>query len=306
MGDAALDDHVFHSYLKTEEHPVSSYRFTIIDAPDKLIPGEVQRIELEGDFEMNGKKVKLPAVGTVEFIANENGEPRLHVTGQFNLALRELYGIKGPDGPKEASDNLQFKLNFLMRPALELVEAEKFETLARTVQQVLSGEETVSSEAESSNEAGSINWQASTKMYKAKGNFTEWKFTKLNIPNNDLEKIEADLEIDLASISEKSSLLVKHVKSDKFLDVEVYPYARIKIKGAKKKEDNTYVGEAILDMKEIKAPVPFVFEVLSESPYRIRGTCEISREVFNIGKVKKRGGVSKMVASFARMLELDL
>jgi polyisoprenoid-binding protein YceI len=303
MGDAALDDHVFHSYLKTEQHPVSSYRFVIVDAPNKLIPGEVQRIELEGDFEMNGKKVKLPAVGTVELIANEKGEPRLHVTGQFNLALRELYGIKGPDGPKEASDNLKFKLNFLMRPPLELVEAEKFETLARTIKPVLAGATTIEPETKNTNETGTIKWRASTKMYKAEGNFTEWNFTKLNIPNGDMEKIEADLEIDLASITEKSSLLVKHVKSDKFLDVEVYPYARIKIRGAKKNSNNTYTGEAVLEMKEVKAPVSFVFEVLSESPLRVRGTCEISRKVFNVGKVKERGGVSELVEV---ELEVDL
>jgi len=45
----------------------------------------------------------------------------------------------------------------------------------------------------------------------------------------------------------------------------------------------------------VKAKVPFEFELVSESPLRIRGTCAISRKVFGIGKVKKRGGVSELV-----------
>lgn len=295
MGDAALDEHVFHEYLKTKKHPVSTYTFQITDAPNQLIPGEVQRIELTGDFEMNGKKVKLPAVGTAELIADENGEARLHITGQFSLALRQLYGIKGPDGPKEASDNLLFKLNFLMRPSSSVTDAKSFVTTAQNFTPVLANSEAKEEGEIIENELGRINWSASTKVYKAKGNFTDWKLTKVKIPNGDLEKMQVSFEIDLASITEKSSLLVKHVKSDKFLDVEVYPYARIDINGVKKKNNNMYTGEAMLELKAVTAPIPFTFEVISESPLRVKGRCQIPRKTFDVGKVKRVGGVSKMV-----------
>ena len=299
MGDTALDNHILSEYILSDKFPISSYNFEIVDAPENLKAGEIHPIKFQGIFQMKDIKVDLPAKGMVELIRDEQGKPRLHISAQFDLRLMELFGIKGPDGPKNASELLKFRLDFLMRPVDTFPKADTFQ---KSAQNYIIKNQQPEVEAVPVNDIGTINWQASTKLYKAKGHFKDWYFTKLNVPERDLEKLELTFEIKLASIWQKSKLLVKHVKSDKFFDVENHPIARIKIEGSKRQTDGTYTGEAIVEIKGIKAPVPFTFETVSQNPLKIKGNCEIPRKTFNIGKVKKRGGVSKMVKVEVEMI----
>ena len=296
MGDKALDDHILNEYILADKFPLSTYDFIIVSGPDSLTFGTSQAIQLEGNFQMSGIETPIRASGTVELTLNKVGEPRLHIMGKFDLALLELFGIKGPDGPKEASNMLQFRLNFLMKPADDFTAVDNFDSYAKLA---LASKEVVVkqvNEKQPKNQNSSISWKASTSVYKAKGSFEKWEFTQLHIPNGDLEKITATVLIDLNSIKEKSKMLVKHVKSDKFFDVEKYPMAELIIKNSIQKSTGNYQGEALLNLKGISASVPFTFEVISTAPLIIKGNCAIDRSVFSIGKVKNKGGVSRYVA----------
>ena len=295
MGDQALDDHVLNEYILADKFPVSSYKFMVVDGPSSLSYGELAPIQLEGIFQMRGIETVLPAKGTLELTLNENGEPRLHITGQFNLELWNLFGIKGPDGPKEASNVLQFRLNFLMKPADDFTTAKNFDNIAETYTKSFKKTATETQEKPITAKTNSISWKASTLAYKANGSFENWQFTQIEIPNGDLEKIEVTAEIDLHSITEKSKLLVKHVKSDKFFEVEKYPTAKFNITHATRNTAGIYEGEAIVKMKGISATIPFSFQVINTAPLSIKGNCLIDRSVFGIGKVKKKGGVSRNV-----------
>jgi hypothetical protein len=118
MGDVALD-HSVQGMLKMVDHPVSHFIFqkmkTIENA--KLAFGYVTQFVVLGEFEFMGVKAPAEVTAQVEPVLDEAGAPRLQVFASFTIRLQERYGVKGPDGPADAKDTVNFTLNFLLQPA---------------------------------------------------------------------------------------------------------------------------------------------------------------------------------------------
>jgi len=117
MGDAGLDEKVHYKYIKTKAFPRSSFRFDAVTLAEDLRIGEAIQAEVMGTFVMMGKEAPVKVMASFEPILIENGALRLAVSTSFRLNLKGDFGIDGPDGPKEASNFMDFYMNFLMAPS---------------------------------------------------------------------------------------------------------------------------------------------------------------------------------------------
>ena len=115
------------------------------------------------------------------------------------------------------------------------------------------------------------------------------------MPYGDFEEVKAQIEIDIASISERSKLLVKHLKGEEYFDLGKYETAAVYVNGAKKQADGSFIANAEALIKGEKAPILLTFEVLDDKKLVVKGKAKIERETFKIGTSKKAKSISKTV-----------
>ena len=125
-----------------------------------------------------------------------------------------------------------------------------------------------------------IKWYASTFLYKAKGSFENWKFEELTLPDKNFEKVKAKIKIEISSLSEKSNLLVKHLKGEHFFDEPQFPIAYVLIDGAEKLENKQYKANATATIKGVTKPIILIFEVNEKDNIEVKGTAQIERSLF--------------------------
>ncbi|MGD1844742.1 MAG: YceI family protein [Salibacteraceae bacterium] len=287
MGDAVLDDHIFNDYLHTANFPKASYEFKITKAPAKWAIEEPQNIELEGTFTMVGKSIPLTAKGRIAAIADPDGTPRLQVNGQFLLPLKEGFGISGPDGPSPAKDELQFYINLILEPG------KKSEKMADTSFKMETAEASSNTNVEAEEGASThfLKWFAASPMYKAKGTFEDWEVTHFEMPNGDVEQMQAEVSVTMNSVWERSKLLVKHLKEEDYLDVSNYSTASVVVNHVVEEGNGLFRADALVTLLGISQTVPLYFKVVSYAPFTVEGTAMLNRSDFGVGK----GGKSKSI-----------
>lgn len=118
MGDESLDEHV-HEMIALVEHPEASFRFESVDVLDqpKVAFGALTQIVVKGVMDFKGIKAPLTVSAQIEPVLTEDGKQRLQVFASFKLAAADNYQVEGPDGPPEASNFIDFNLNFMLKPA---------------------------------------------------------------------------------------------------------------------------------------------------------------------------------------------
>lgn len=131
---------------------------------------------------------------------------------------------------------------------------------------------------------GTISFAASNDTYSAEGKFENWKFTKVDIPNGDLEQGTVEIEIQLASVWEKAEKLAEHLRQADFFHVEKYTTSTLVIDRVKKVGEASYEGVATVDLHGHTNEVPVTFEVTNTSPLQIEGKATLQRTDFGIGE----------------------
>jgi polyisoprenoid-binding protein YceI len=131
---------------------------------------------------------------------------------------------------------------------------------------------------------GDLTFKAHNAVYNAEGQFMTWRFTKVEIPGGDLTKGRVAIEVDLASVNEKTAKLAAHLRTPDFFDAAKFVTATIEISGAKPKGDKRYSAQASIDLHGVKGTCPVEFAVVSEKPLKIEGTATLDRTAFGIGK----------------------
>lgn len=132
------------------------------------------------------------------------------------------------------------------------------------------------------NTPGTISWAAENERYSADGGFAAWNFANIDMKGNDVETLNADMVIDLASISEKSEKLVNHLKAWDYFDVEKYTTATANISNVRA-SGSGYLADLTLKMRGAEQVIESAFEVVSTRPLRVKGTADVDRRVFKIG-----------------------
>lgn len=142
---------------------------------------------------------------------------------------------------------------------------------------------------------GAITWKAASKMYKANGSFTEWSIKNINYEAGKLEDLSLDLEVKVASVSEKNDKLVHHLQAEDYFDVANHPTANINVSGVEK-TDTAYKAQFIITLKGITDTTDAYFHVLSEVPLKVAGYTHINRPKHEIGMpLKKSKSITEMV-----------
>ncbi len=140
----------------------------------------------------------------------------------------------------------------------------------------------VSTTKKTSPTPGVISFAAANDRYSASGVFKAWKFTQIEMNDDNVESLSATLEIDLSSVSEKSQKLTEHLKAWDYFDVKKYTTATIDITNVRPKGAK-YVADFTLKMKDEVQTMESEFVVLGKSPLRVKGTAMVDRGKFKVG-----------------------
>jgi polyisoprenoid-binding protein YceI len=131
---------------------------------------------------------------------------------------------------------------------------------------------------------GELKFTTHNTVYNAEGSFASWRVVKSDIPGGDFTKGVVEIEVDLASVTEKSEKLSAHLRTPDFFDAAKYQKATITISGAKPAGEKKYNATAAIDLHGMKGTTPVAFEVVSEKPLTIKGTAKLDRTAFKIGE----------------------
>lgn len=138
-------------------------------------------------------------------------------------------------------------------------------------------------EATSIQTNGSITFEAANDTYSAQGKFNKWHFTSINMMDDNIESLTAEISIDLSSIWEKSNGLIAHLKAPDFLDVARYKNANIQINTVKKLTESKYQANMILNLKGSTQNIQSEFTIVNKVPLFIKGTAKVDRLLFGLG-----------------------
>lgn len=114
MGDIGLDEAIHTSILNGEKYPEATFSFDEM----KLLSGNLDGGN-ESDFitsgfmELKGKRISIDAKGLIRPYIRNN-ESYLNVNLTFGIDKSNFGVEKGPDGPDDIREQMEFYMNFLM------------------------------------------------------------------------------------------------------------------------------------------------------------------------------------------------
>lgn len=148
----------------------------------------------------------------------------------------------------------------------------------------------VKAEASFSNPPGVIYWTGSGGRQNKdfKGTFDKWRFNKFSVPNGDYSKVNAEIEIDVASVNVNPDGLENHLRQDDYLDAIGFPKAIITINGAQQpRGKDSWVANGTVSLKGIlQEDVSIDFNVLESKPAKIVGSTVIFRKDYKVGRME--------------------
>ena len=114
MGDSGLDDAIHTMILDGEKYPEASFTFQEIkQLSGSLEGGKESEVEIKGEMELKGKTAAVETQGIIKPYMR-NGESYLHINVKFGINKSDFEVKKGPDGPDEIKEQMEFYMNFLM------------------------------------------------------------------------------------------------------------------------------------------------------------------------------------------------
>jgi len=110
----------------------------------------------------------------------------------------------------------------------------------------------------------------------------KWQFTHIEMPDDKVENLHAELEINTSAITCDWKKLEASLKKKKdYFYIKKFPKATVTISGATANEDGTYTAPAQLTLKGITKTVPLTFTISNEKPYIVKGSGIVERRAFN-------------------------
>lgn len=111
--------------------------------------------------------------------------------------------------------------------------------------------------------------------------FKKWEITSSSVPNDDVEQIQVQVDINTSSIQTDWKDLEKSIrKKTDYFYVKKFPTATVAINGAQRQEDGSYITNAQLTLKGITKEVPLQFTISEEKPYKVQGSGIVERRTF--------------------------
>jgi len=114
MGDKGLDKAIHTSILNGEKYPEATFNFDEIKLVSGNLKGEdPSNFTTTGFMELKGKQIAIDAKGMIKPYIRDN-RSYLNVNLKFGIDKSEFGVEKGPDGPDEIKEQMEFYMNFLM------------------------------------------------------------------------------------------------------------------------------------------------------------------------------------------------
>lgn len=146
---------------------------------------------------------------------------------------------------------------------------------------------------------GTLGFKAESPLYKADAIFRKWIFGKISIPNDDILQLSASLYIDINSVYERTIRLTNDLKTEKYLDGINYPIATVKISNVQNIEDDKYIADLELSLKEITKVVTANFVLSKEGgTYHVKGQADLMRKDFEVGNDKMKSIKNEVIVYF--------
>ncbi len=132
---------------------------------------------------------------------------------------------------------------------------------------------------------GTITFTATSGDRKASGIFARWKYTRVEIPENDLTQGVVEMEIDLASTATPKQGMTDHLKSDSYFDIATRPKALVRIENATplEGEERGYRAKATVVIGRARGEFPVRFFTAPQDSLHVRGEAYISRTRLRVG-----------------------
>lgn len=112
--------------------------------------------------------------------------------------------------------------------------------------------------------------------------FKQWRLTKAEIPNDNIEALQIEVQINTNSLTTEWKDLEKSIRTKRdYFNVAKFPLATVSINGAKAMGDGKYTCDALLTLKGISKNVPLTFSISDTAPYQVKGEGTIFRSKFN-------------------------
>jgi len=108
--------------------------------------------------------------------------------------------------------------------------------------------------------------------------FQKWKFTKAEMPENKIENIQLEIEINTSSLTCDWKDLQRNIRKKKdYFYVKKFPKAIVSINGTEAIEGQKYKTQATLTLKKYTKPVELTFTVEGN---QVKGEGVITRQDF--------------------------
>jgi polyisoprenoid-binding protein YceI len=142
--------------------------------------------------------------------------------------------------------------------------------------------------AEETKSPGKITFVGKNTVATAKGTFHKWRFTETSLDLDNLKDSVVSIEVDVASIDTKIKKRDDHLRTKDFFEVTKYPKATLKIHEISK-NGSKYTAKLEWTMHGVKKTYDnFTFEITATNPVKVKGTFNINRMDFKIGKKYSR------------------
>lgn len=149
-----------------------------------------------------------------------------------------------------------------------------------------------------------LRFTAEARFISADGVFRKFD-VKADINDQELEKSQIEVTVDMTTIDTNSERRDNHLKSPDFFDVVKFPTSTIKITGIRKLSDTSYEADADVTIRDVTKQMKLPARILLKEAgiVRFRGTVELNRMDFG---VKYQGGVNKIEDVVSVTYELNL
>ncbi|MEN0046116.1 MAG: YceI family protein [Bacteroidota bacterium] len=108
--------------------------------------------------------------------------------------------------------------------------------------------------------------------------FQKWEYTKAEMPEDQIENIQLEIEINTSSLTCDWKDLQNNIRKKKdYFYVKKFPKAIVKIDGAEAMEDGKYKTRAMLTLKKYTEPVELTFTIEGN---QVKGEGVITRQDF--------------------------
>ncbi len=115
MGEESYNKNVHRKYIKVRKFPSAEFLFQEFKlSKESWKNNQDSTLAISGLFSFMGKEMPVTAYTNISPYLCSDGSLKLIIQSFFNINIYEKFGVKGPDGPKEAKENMHFQLYFVM------------------------------------------------------------------------------------------------------------------------------------------------------------------------------------------------